>query len=229
MIEMPFINVRDMVIYPGMEQSLLIGREFTIKAIQHAVKHNKGRIVAITQKALENANPKKKSDMFSVGTICKVEQSVLMSDGAMKALLKAEKRVTIRKVLEKESVRFIEGNAIQDSTKQTRLDPVKKREVLELLLRWNPAIALDNENERFERLKKEGKTQAFLQQILALICHRKQAIRRDPKTIGTKVPKPSLKELKSHNLALKKRQALLEENNSERQFKMIREILLAEI
>lgn len=33
-IELPFINIRDLVIFPGMRQGLYIGRTQTINAIQ---------------------------------------------------------------------------------------------------------------------------------------------------------------------------------------------------
>lgn len=227
-IEMPLINVRDIVIYPGMEQSLIIGREFTIKAIQHALKHNRGRIVAVTQKNMENAKPNGKSDIYSVGTICKIEKSILMSDGVMTALLKAEKRVSISKVSEKNEVRHISGSLIKDSAKQRALDPMEKREILELLIRWNPSIALDDDDGRLANLKKETKLDAFLEAVFGLICHRKSAKARDLKKIGTQTPKLSRAELKSRNLGLKKRQVLLEEGNSQRQLKLVKEILKAE-
>lgn len=228
-IEMPFINVRDIVFYPGMEQSLFIGRDFTIKAIQHALKHNKGRVVAITQKNVENINPLRKSDMFSVGTICKIQQSVMTSDGVMKAHLKAEQRVTIGKVLERNNVRHVSGKVLAANSRTAKLGAVEKREVLELLVKWNPSLALDDEDTRLSELKKETDLESFLNVVFGIMHSRSAIARRNPKTIGTKTKKLPPAKLKAFNLGIRKRQVLLEENNHGRQIKLVKEILRAEL
>ena len=228
-IEMPLINVRDVVFYPGMEQSLYIGREFTIKAIQHALKHNKGRIVAITQKDMENAKPLRKSDMFSVGMICKVEQSVMTSDGVMKAHLKAEQRVSIGKVLEKDDVRYVSGKIIPANSKAGKLTAPEKREILELLVKWNPSLALDDEDTRLSELKKETKLEPFMNAVFGVMHSRSVIARRNLKTIGVQTKKLPAAKLKAFNLGIKKRQSLLEENNHKRQIRLVKEILRAEL
>jgi len=228
-IEMPLINVRDVVFYPGMEQSLFIGRDFTIKAIQRALKHHKGRIIAITQKDMENAKPLRKSDMFSVGTVCKIEQSMMTSDGVMKAHLKAEQRVSIGRVLEKDDVRYASGKILQANSKSGKLAIPEKREILELLVKWNPGLALDDEDTRLFELKKETKLEPFLNAVFGIVHSSSAIARRYLKTIGTQTKKHPPAKLKAFNLGIKKRQFLLEENDRKRQIKLVKEILSAEL
>jgi ATP-dependent Lon protease len=229
MIEMPLMNVRGMVFYPGMETSLFIGREFTIKAIQHALKHNGAKILVTTQKNSDKASPLLRSDMFSVGTVCRIEKSILTSDGAMMALLRAERRMKITKLSEKANVRHASGALLTEPAKKGKIETTDKRDLLELLVRWNPALALDDEDTRLRELKGTRALEAFLKLTLGIMCHHKPVAARNKKAMGLPTRKLPASELKLLNLSLKRRQAILEENNPKRQLQMIKSILREEM
>src|SRR4051812_20991376 len=80
---LPFINIRDLVVFPGMEVSLIIGREVSVKAIEHALKASDRHLVVISQKRAEQNDRVGLPDMYPVGTVCRIEKSVRMDD-AMK-------------------------------------------------------------------------------------------------------------------------------------------------
>ena len=225
-IEMPFINIRDLVIYPDMEQSLFIGRKASLEAIAYAIRHNKSRIVAITQKVIEKEKPLGKSDMHSVGVICKIKKSIMMSDGAMKVHLHAEQRMAIGKIFHREGVRIALGTVMFASGKDQKLDTQMKREMLELLVRWDPSVALDDEEIRLKELKKEERLKPFLKNLLPLVSHRKPPKGKSKSHDASKLS-PRL--LKAYNMSYRKRQKVLEEGNCVRQLAMVKEILQDEI
>ncbi len=223
-IELPLMNVRDVVLFPDAYQQLIVGRRFTIDSIQKAKQAHQGRIIVITQKAVQKVSPLSKSDMYSVGTVCRIEKSVMLSDGTMKVLLQGERTVSVGLVLEKDGVRFALGTFGRAKASGKKLSRDVKRQVLSLLLKWNPALALDDDEERFDTLKKETELTGFVSTVSGLISHP----RPDGLFKGLNL-KASPKKLGQVNLRIKKRQCLLEESSAGKRLLLIREILSEEI
>lgn len=232
-IELPFINLRDVVVYPNASQGLYIGRQFTIDAIQHAVERTRGRLAVFTQKKSEKMKPFSKSDMFLTGTICRVENKILMSDGQMKALLTGEVTIEADRFFENKGVRFVQGREGRPASKIQVLEEKERQDLLRLLLMWNPDIALDEEGMRLSSLKSEERPTHFLSLVRGLICglgiqYKKSDIPALKKR-GYKMKRyPKVKVIKMND-RIKKRQALLEENSEKRQLVLIRELLREEL
>jgi ATP-dependent Lon protease len=64
---LPVLPVRDMVIFPYMILPLFVGRDVSIKAIDHALSGNK-MILLVTQKDLNVEEPTIE-DLYEVGTV----------------------------------------------------------------------------------------------------------------------------------------------------------------
>jgi len=82
---LPVLPVRDIVVFPYMILPLFVGREMSIKAIEHSLTSNR-MVLLLTQKDLniENPNPE---DLFSVGTVALVMRMLKLPDGRVKILV----------------------------------------------------------------------------------------------------------------------------------------------
>jgi ATP-dependent Lon protease len=82
---LPVLPVRDIVVFPYMILPLFVGREMSIKAIEHSLSGNR-MVLLLTQKdlAIENPTPQ---DLFSVGTIALVMRMLKLPDGRVKILV----------------------------------------------------------------------------------------------------------------------------------------------
>jgi ATP-dependent Lon protease len=82
---LPILPVRDMVIFPFMILPLFVGRDVSIKAIDHALTDNK-MILLVTQKDLNVEEPTTE-DLFSIGTVGSILRILKMPDGRLKVLV----------------------------------------------------------------------------------------------------------------------------------------------
>jgi len=82
---LPILPVRDIVVFPYMILPLFVGREISIKAIDHALAGNR-MIMIITQKDVNIEAPTPK-DLHSAGTVGTILRALKLSDGRLKLLI----------------------------------------------------------------------------------------------------------------------------------------------
>lgn len=82
---MPVLPVRDIVVFPYMILPLFVGREMSIKAIEHALGSNR-MVLLLTQKDLNIETPAPE-DLFSIGTVALVMRMLKLPDGRVKILV----------------------------------------------------------------------------------------------------------------------------------------------
>lgn len=92
---LPVLPVRDIVIFPYMIIPLFVGREMSIKAIDHSLSTNR-LILLVTQKDLNIENPTPE-DLYKVGTVGLIMRMLKLPDGRVKILVQG---VTKAKVLD---------------------------------------------------------------------------------------------------------------------------------
>jgi ATP-dependent Lon protease len=90
----PVLPVRDIVVFPYMIIPLFVGREISIKAIDHALNSNR-MILLLTQKDLGVENPVA-NDLYSIGTVGMIIRMLKLPDGRVKVLVQglSKARVT---------------------------------------------------------------------------------------------------------------------------------------
>jgi ATP-dependent Lon protease len=81
----PVLPVRDIVVFPYMILPLFVGREMSIKAIEHSLNTNR-MVLLLTQKDLTIENPSPE-DLFSIGTVVLVMRMLKLPDGRVKILV----------------------------------------------------------------------------------------------------------------------------------------------
>lgn len=82
---MPVLPLRDMVIFPYMIYPVLVGREQSITAANHAME--KGKILFLTTQIRSSIENPGKEDLYLEGTIARIQQLVRLPNGLMKVLV----------------------------------------------------------------------------------------------------------------------------------------------
>ena len=95
--EYPLLPLRDIVIFPNMVAPLFVGREKSIKALEHAMEQGKTIFLA-TQKKAKTDTPAEK-DIFRMGAVATILQLLRLPDGTVKALVEGRHRGQIMQFL----------------------------------------------------------------------------------------------------------------------------------
>jgi ATP-dependent Lon protease len=85
------IPIRDVVVFPHMMIPFVIGRPTSVRALEFALEGSK-RVFLATQMDASLDDPKA-SDIYAVGTVANIVQSVKLSDGNIKVLVEGIQRV----------------------------------------------------------------------------------------------------------------------------------------
>ena len=88
--KLPMMPIREMVIFPFMMTPFIVGRESSVRALEEALNGDR-RIFLATQHDASIDEPKA-DDVYSVGTIGNIVQSVKMPDGNIKVLVEGLER-----------------------------------------------------------------------------------------------------------------------------------------
>jgi ATP-dependent Lon protease len=88
---LPMIPIRDVVVFPHMMIPFVIGRPTSVRALEFALEGSK-RVFLATQMDASIDEPKA-TDIYSVGTVANIVQSVKLSDGNIKVLVEGIQRV----------------------------------------------------------------------------------------------------------------------------------------
>jgi len=90
---LPMLPIRDVVIFPYMMTPFVVGRESSVRALEDALAADK-KIFLATQHDASVDDPKP-NEIFQVGTIVQIVQSVKLPDGNIKVLVEGQERARI--------------------------------------------------------------------------------------------------------------------------------------
>jgi ATP-dependent Lon protease len=93
---LPMMPIRDVVIFPHMMTPFVVGRESSIRALEDALAGDK-KIFLATQHDAAVDEPKV-NEIYQVGTIANIVQSLKLPDGNIKVLVEGVERGKIQKV-----------------------------------------------------------------------------------------------------------------------------------
>lgn len=86
----PVLPLRDVVVYPHMVIPLFVGREKSIKALDHAIQGSR-QILLTAQREATQDDPHEK-DIYEVGTLSNILQMLKLPDGTIKVLVEGTER-----------------------------------------------------------------------------------------------------------------------------------------
>jgi ATP-dependent Lon protease len=96
----PMMPVREMVIFPEMMHPFIVGREASVRALEEALAGDK-KIFLVTQHDASVDDPKPE-EIYQVGTLANIVQSVKLPDGNIKVLVEGSERAKIVQVTNEE-------------------------------------------------------------------------------------------------------------------------------
>ncbi len=97
---LPMMPIRDVVIFPYMMTPFVVGRESSVRALEEALAGDK-KIFLATQHDASVDEPRP-DEIFSVGTVANIVQSLKLPDGNIKVLVEGVERAKIISVTEDE-------------------------------------------------------------------------------------------------------------------------------
>lgn len=117
--ELPVLAVRDIVIFPYMIIPLFVGRDISVKAVEHALNTNR-LILLLTQKDF-NIEVPEPSDLYNIGTICMIMRMLRLPDGRLKILVQGISKAKALEFYQSEAfymakIEKIEDEAIKEIT-----------------------------------------------------------------------------------------------------------------
>ncbi len=98
---LPMMPIRDVVIFPHMMTPFVVGRESSVRALEEALAGDK-KIFLATQHDASVDEPRP-DEIFAVGTMANIVQSLKQSDGNIKVLVEGVERGKILSVTEDEA------------------------------------------------------------------------------------------------------------------------------
>jgi ATP-dependent Lon protease len=90
---LPNVTLRDVVVFPHMMMPFVIGRPSSIRALEHALGKDK-RVFLAAQHDASTDDPKAE-DIFTMGTVANVVQSLKLPDGNIKVLVEGVDRARV--------------------------------------------------------------------------------------------------------------------------------------
>ena len=96
----PVLPVRDIVIFPYMILPLFVGRDISIKAIDHALNTNR-MVLLLAQKDL-NIEVPTTDDLYSMGTVCMIMRMLKLPDGRVKILVQGLSKARVKQFTQNE-------------------------------------------------------------------------------------------------------------------------------
>lgn len=121
---LPLIPLRDTVVFPTSVVPLNLGRELSIKAAEKSLS-TPDKLIIVTCQKKSNIDRPNFEDVFNVGTLAKILQSIKTPDGSMKILIEGKERVKIN------SYKYTAENYIEVEYEILKESPLTDQENIE--------------------------------------------------------------------------------------------------
>jgi ATP-dependent Lon protease len=93
---LPVLPLRDTIVFPFMVYPMIVGRQFSVDALQEAMVRDK-QILLLAQRDKEVENPGV-NDLYTLGTVSRILQVMKLSNGTMKVLVEGLVRARARRM-----------------------------------------------------------------------------------------------------------------------------------
>ncbi len=108
------LPLRDIVVFPHMIVPLFVGREKSVRALEHVMAEDK-QILLITQKSPSEDDPSA-AQLYDVGTIGTILQLLKLPDGTVKVLVEGGERIRVTKFDDNADYMEATAEEIKDET-----------------------------------------------------------------------------------------------------------------
>ena len=93
----PAIPLRDLVPFPAATYPIFVGRQKTMRALDHSFERQREVVIAVQKDAA--LDDPATEDFYEIGVLARLIQLVRLDDGTMKVLIEVHRRVAIRRFL----------------------------------------------------------------------------------------------------------------------------------
>jgi len=123
---LPVLPLRDVVVYPHMVIPLFVGRDKSMRALEHAMEGER-QILLVAQKSPDIDDPAS-DDLHEVGTLAGVLQLLKLPDGTVKVLVEGQARVSIEEYRTESGMLMARSRVIEPvySAKERELDVISR-------------------------------------------------------------------------------------------------------
>jgi ATP-dependent Lon protease len=95
---LPLLTLRDVIIFPGTIAPIFIGREKSLNSLLAAKKMEDGQHILLTTQKKQDLEDPKVSDLYNVGVLAKIIQTVKLPNNNAKILVEAVSRVALSNI-----------------------------------------------------------------------------------------------------------------------------------
>ena len=95
---LPLLTLRDVIIFPGTIAPIFIGREKSLNALLAAKKTEDGQHILLTTQKKQDIEEPKANDLYKVGVLAKIIQTVKLPNNNAKILVEAINRVKLTNI-----------------------------------------------------------------------------------------------------------------------------------
>lgn len=95
---LPLLTLRDVIVFPGTIVPIFIGRERSLNALLAAKKIDDGHHILLTTQKKQDVEDPKEDELFKVGVLVKIIQTVKLPNNNAKILVEAESRVRLSNI-----------------------------------------------------------------------------------------------------------------------------------
>ena len=134
---LPFLPTRDLVIFPGVVTPVYVGRDKSIKTLERVMDNEDSKMLFGMQKDSLIENPELPKDVYEIGVIVNILQTVKMPNNTIKLLVEAENRVTIIDPREVDGEYDAEYSVIECINQDNKETVAIYRKVLEYFERYS--------------------------------------------------------------------------------------------
>ncbi|MFZ8860678.1 MAG: endopeptidase La [Thermocrinis sp.] len=110
--ELPAMPLRDLVVFPAMVVPLFVGRDFSVRAIESALKRD--RLILLVLQKEKNVEEPDKEGIYSMGVIAHIIRATPLEEGKLKILVQGIKRAHIKDYYKKEDHYWALVKAIEE-------------------------------------------------------------------------------------------------------------------
>lgn len=111
--ELPTMPLRDLVVFPTMVMPLFVGRNFSIRAVEEAIK--KDRLIFLVLQKDRDVEEPSAEELYSVGTVAHVIRTAPIEEGRLKILVQGLKRAKLKEYKKAEGYYISVVEAVEEA------------------------------------------------------------------------------------------------------------------
>ena len=116
LLRLPVIPLRDAVVFPNAVLPLRVGRPRSLRAVEQAINSSRQVTLVALKEDREEALPE---DLYRVGTVGTIGQTLRMPDGTLQVLVQGQRRVLVHQYAQSEPYILAVAEPIDDSVEKT--------------------------------------------------------------------------------------------------------------